>query len=1003
MKKLLLMVLVSISCLSLLQAQPNLSIVSPTGLDEPPYEVAAGTEVTLRWSEHEGSAPHRFFTFAEDPEPGGWTPGPNPAWQSHYNFTSNGDGTYNFKIQINGPVYVWAGMSTGGGSGFIYWQYTPVYRFDIASGVTITSTDGWVCPEAANRERLQITGSYTSYQWYLDGEAIPGATGATYDAAEPGQYKVEVPKNGNLVFSNTLRVREAGVALTGVLGSANKLTMSATEGLTSYQWLSGASETALTPIGAATNRTHQVTVNTTKTYYAVRAVQAGCAVQSSARATSTAIFAKPVLTNNADEQENEHGVVCKGNVVKLSVEDKYAGYRWLRDGEVWFEGTAENHVSETNLYGVEASVPEWPEIWRAADPVDIFFYEPQRPELFGVSNFSSHCPGEELSLTLSDNGYKYTWTKQVFGQEPEIVSPDESFTYSFVFESEMQITVKAEDEIQGCESQTQVYLQSYAGQQFSLSVSNDALEYLCGAQTQDIFPTEDMSETHDRFQWYTLTNGVYRALSGRTSQRITVNTAGNYVLRAHPIACADDLIVESFPMEIRDNASRPLYVETDHSTLCEGEKATLSISGSGWKNIQWFEKTVVNSGPTGQHVVYIPLSGSGSGMTTQVGKFTTYQVKANHESCPSGAKATSEPLQIKPTVNPVLTIEPAVRPSRWVLAPYDSIADVVFCGISDITVSAPEGYSGYKWFEGRYDGGGNYALGEEVAGESTNNYTFLPELNWLTARVVGENGCVGYSVPLLIDTYVHSSPAVAEQGNGEFCAEGDSVWLANAFAGNWVRFEWYKDGELVPNSDNDTIWVKEPGGYNVTGFPEECPTVGYNSGTPARIRMMPSPLVIETDTAYLPGIPDFAGEIYNIRWFVDGELYQIPEGQQAFIYKNALVPGNHTLTVEFTNPTACTRTSDPYSTAITGIEPGELAGSVRVYPNPTTGRINLHGIHPQAVAQIKVYNAQGIVVQQATSLPTDGLLDLTSSPAGVYIVDVKLKDGSSVKTRVARQ
>jgi hypothetical protein len=44
-----------------------------------------------------------------------------------------------------------------------------------------------------------------------------------------------------------------------------------------------------------------------------------------------------------------------------------------------------------------------------------------------------------------------------------------------------------------------------------------------------------------------------------------------------------------------------------------------------------------------------------------------------------------------------------------------------------------------------------------------------------------------------------------------------------------------------------------------------------------------------------------------------------------------------------------------------------------------------------------------MVVQQAASLPTDGLLDLTSSPAGVYIVDVKLKDGSSVKTRVARQ
>jgi hypothetical protein len=1000
MKKLLLMVMVSLSSVPLLWAQPNLSIVSPAGLDEPPYEVAAGTEVTLRWSTPDKEAPHKFFTFGQDPETGSWTPGPNTAWKPYTNFSANGDGTYNFKIRVDEPIYIWGGMSTGGGSGFTYWHYTQVYRLEIASGVKISAVDGWVCPEPASTERLQITGTYPSYQWYFNDEAIPGATAATYDAADPGQYKVQVPLNGNLVYSNTLHVREAGVALTGALVNNTKLTISATGGLTSYQWLSGTSEAALNPIGAATTGTHQVTVTATKTYYAVRAVQAGCTVQSPARPASTAVFALPVLTSNAEDLKNENDVICQGTPVRLAVEDKYAGYKWYADGQFWYEGPPENYVSETRSYYVEVAVPEWPEIWRPSDTQDVFFYAPTTPELFGVAANSSHCPGESLALTIKDEGYPYVWTKEVFGQEPVTVAPVD-FTYNFLFEGEMAITVTAE--ALGCVSTTRVYLQSYAGQQFPLALGNESIEYLCGGQTQDIFPFEDMRATHDNFQWYTLANGVYKALSGKTNQRITVNAAGTYVLRAHPTACSDaSLYVESIPVEIRDGSSRLLMMKTDKATLCEGEKAKLSvIDPTEWRNVQWLEKTVVNSGPTGHHVVYVPVTGAGSDTTLLVSRFTTYQVRAHHKSCTTGPKATSENLQIKPTVNPHLTITPATKVGRWVLAPYDSIADVIFCGTSNITVTAPEGYKSYKWFKGPYDGGGNYVLGDSVKGEITNTITYLPVVNWLTARVVDNKGCVGYSLPLLIDTYTHSSPAVAQQGNGELCVEGDSVWLANAFPANWVHYEWYRDGVALPNSDNDTIWVKEPGGYNVTGFPEECPEIGYNSGTPARIRYMPTPSIIEADTAYLVGLVQWQGELYSARWFVDDQEITRPEGKELWVYKDELGTGDHTIKVELTNPAECSRMSDPYSTVITGIEPGEAAGGLRAYPNPTAGRITLQGLHPQEIQQVKIYNAQGIAAKG--TLLEDGQLDLTASPAGVYIVDVLLKTGRSVKTRVVRQ
>ena len=48
-----------------------------------------------------------------------------------------------------------------------------------------------------NGSNLSVSGSYSSYQWYLNDNPIPGATGQTFTATQPGEYYVIVSNNSN--------------------------------------------------------------------------------------------------------------------------------------------------------------------------------------------------------------------------------------------------------------------------------------------------------------------------------------------------------------------------------------------------------------------------------------------------------------------------------------------------------------------------------------------------------------------------------------------------------------------------------------------------------------------------------------------------------------------------------------------------------------------------------------------------------------------------------------
>ena len=93
----------------------TVTLTSPDGLTEP-YEVSAGTEVTVTWDYYE-SAPTLMFTYDQDPGdlPGDWQFSPNPLWTQHANWTDNGDGTFDFTFTVNADIWVWGGFNSFSG------------------------------------------------------------------------------------------------------------------------------------------------------------------------------------------------------------------------------------------------------------------------------------------------------------------------------------------------------------------------------------------------------------------------------------------------------------------------------------------------------------------------------------------------------------------------------------------------------------------------------------------------------------------------------------------------------------------------------------------------------------------------------------------------------------------------------------------------------------------------------------------------------------------------
>ncbi len=207
---------------------------------------------------------------------------------------------------------------------------------------SITSTGtGSICTGAS--ETLSGPTGMSSYQWYLGGNAISGATSSSYTASSVGNYSLSVVDANGCSASSTLYSLSAAVppvatvtnSGNSTLCSGDSTTLTAPAGMSSYLWSDGSTTQSITTPNAGN--------------YAVTVTNAdGCSATSAATTITTSQITAPSITAS--------GVLefCDGGSVTLGVPMGYASYAWNTNAnstQLTANQSGDYYVSVTNSGG----------------------------------------------------------------------------------------------------------------------------------------------------------------------------------------------------------------------------------------------------------------------------------------------------------------------------------------------------------------------------------------------------------------------------------------------------------------------------------------------------------------------------------------------------------------------------------------------------------------------------------------------------------------------------
>lgn len=936
-----------------------------------PYQVTAGTQVTFEWDAF-STPPNDIFTSSSLPSVSNFVP-PSSSWTSNSGFTANPNGTYSITLTINNDTWIWGGLS-----GFIGWQYSNVIEIQAISSYTISATDTLICATGGSSTLSASTGAGYTYQWYQDTSAIAGANNATYVATTPGNYQCVITINGTPNSTNTITIASYSATYTGNL-SGNQVTMTADQTFSGYQWYKRIGTGNATAIAGANTNNYTATIDNTQSFYYYEGTINGCTVQSSERLITDTLFVTPVLNFNATA--NSQGYYCSGNTMYLEVTNLNGIYDWYKNNTLELSGTQQINVWGTyqngNWYASYSPIG-WPEISINSNTENVSVTDLIAPNLSGANFNNYFCDGDQINLILTDEGYNYTWylydTSGVYGPSHVISVPNG--VYQHTFNGSKYITVEAE--FNGCSKTTTLYLQSASDQTLSVQADNYNQLYLCTDSTVNIGVASWMVSDFHSFQWHELVNGNWNVLPNDTNSSLAVSLPGEFMVTAVPNSCST-ATVSSDTFTVHSYLDRQPSIWTNQNQICEGETVTLNLSGSSsWYAMQWQEADIV-LGQGGYEYSFIGLLNNSASDTQNVDQLGTYRISAKHVSCPNGLKTKSEPIQIQPkfTAKVIVVDSFAVEPKHIVA--WDSTDHVIGCVGQPVRLTLTEtDFDSIYWYDQLYAGDDDYALGTFLGlGDTVYN---TMDARFVSAIVVDSTGCRSTLTPMLLDGYAFQTPGVTSYNNAELCEPGDSTILHLAFQGTWIEYRWYKDGIAIPNSDNDSLVVYDTGGYTLSGFPELCPSMEFNSGLPVQVNYLYAEIWENNDELY--AMPELGW--YWYQWFFNGDSIDAPLPNTPWIFpKDSLQPGEYTVSV---SNGKCDIISAVYN-----VDPNGVIETIQnpfdVFPNPVHSELYINGDYNEQNTY-KIYDLRGVLIMQGILTGSD-VISVNHLTNGMYIIQLQ--------------
>jgi len=259
--------------------------------------------------------------------------------------------------------------------------------------------------------------------------------------------------------------------------------------------------------------------------------------------------------------------------------------------------------------------------------------------------------------------------------------------------------------------------------------------------------------------------------------------------------------------------------------------------------------------------------------------------------------------------------------------------------------------------------------------------------------------------------------AATPSGPVQACNNEESAYSTTG-ANNATTYNWYLNpaeaGTLAPNGKNVTVTWNESwsGTASLTVEGENNCGIGQLSNAyNVDVFETPDPQVsgltlVCNDEVADYSTPDNSGSTYD--WVVEGGDITAGAGTHSITVEWG-DPGTGYITVTEENSDGCSTVSETYIVTIddcTGLEE-LLAGSVRIYPNPATGFINV-SMNFQADTEITIImmNQLGQVVLEATEKAVAGnqvmKYDISSYPEGIYTLRLSDNKGESVQQKFVK-
>jgi hypothetical protein len=237
-----------------------------------------------------------------------------------------------------------------------------------------------------------------------------------------------------------------------------------------------------------------------------------------------------------------------------------------------------------------------------------------------------------------------------------------------------------------------------------------------------------------------------------------------------------------------------------------------------------------------------------------------------------------------------------------------------------------------------------------------------------SVTVANASGCSATSSSTTVTVNPLPIAAITPSGSATIC-QGDVITLAAATASSYL----WSNG-----AKSQRISVSTPGSYSVKVTNAE----GCSATSPATtVIVNPLPVTTVTQTGSILSA-DTKDATYQ--WLDCGKDFAPIKGATQQSY-NATTNGNYAVSI---SANGCSDTSACYNVAITGVNDKTIDERIKIYPNPTSGKLMIESAS-MSIERIEMYNVLGenILRYDALQLPSE--IDISVQPSGIYYVIVR--------------